>query len=143
MSTTFEAVRDNTLKGLQQWYPESILDRVDRIMVSTNEGAVYVSLNDHENTPDDHVVVANVWRTIAYEVPVTPALTKWVATDGADFLLGQVSLVSLRDGLCEAVFSSRLLVGDDANPIGAAVAATLESANELKDVFVAEFDGLL
>jgi hypothetical protein len=36
-----------------------------------------------------------------------------------------------------------LLVGDDANPIGAAVAATLESANELKDLFVAEFDGLL
>jgi hypothetical protein len=143
MNSTFIATRDAILTGLQEWYPESVLDGDNRIMIMSPTGAAYVSLIEHENTPGDSVVVAAIGKVIAYEVSVTPEVTTWVATEGSNFLIGHVTLINLRDGVCDAAFTSSLLVGSDLNPIGAAVAATLESTSELEELFVTTFDGSL
>ena len=138
-----ETVTNAVLKEVQRWYPDSILDRDNRVMVSSHHGAAYVDIGEHSPGEGDVFYIAQVWAHIAFDVERTPELFEWLAVSGSDFLLGHVVLEEGEDGYAVALFRNRLDITNSLDALGSSVAAVIESAHELGSEFEDRGFGLL
>jgi hypothetical protein len=110
----------------------------DGDFVVRNESAV-VFVRVTEGFGDGGVVVRANCPMVA-DVPVTPELTMWVATEGQNFIIGSVSLDVRENGLGWLHFR-QTIIGDDLDEselMGTIIPVALTSNrldNELRDRF--------
>lgn len=88
-----------------------------------------------------HVMV-KVWATILVDVPRSPGLFKWVATEGQDWMMGGTRVVLGDDGNCTLLYVYTL-AGETLDPgeFKNAVMAVATTANHLDDVAQEKFGG--
>ncbi len=87
--------------------------------------------------------VVHMWAPIARDVPASPELYKWAATEGQDKIFGAVAIGDSDDGRTCTVAYSETLLGDylDTAELMTSLLAVLFIADQLDDEVVAKFGG--
>jgi len=90
----------------------------------------------------DEVTLVRTWSIMLRDVPLTPEVYRWVATEGQAFFFGRAQLFEEEGGKGSIHFSHNLL-GDFLDPeeLQWAVIALGNSANELDDQLQSRFGG--
>ena len=115
-----------------------------RIWINIEDGNIPTS----EKTKSWHLkhdiphVMVKIWATILVNVPRSPALFKWVATEGQNWILGGTRVVLGDDGDCTLLFAYTL-AGETLDPgeFKNAVMSVATTANHLDDIAQEKFGG--
>jgi hypothetical protein len=139
---------------------EEIAPKVQRILVAgfndvrlTKDGGFALSAGsttayvepkdwapDSEGNPRSLV---RVWAPIGHDVPITPELYKWAATEGQSKWFGSVTVMPDEEGKLAFMMFDLTLLGDFLDPaeLVNAVGAILFTADELDDIVHDKFGG--
>ena len=148
-----EIVHGKVSRYLKEIFPKSTeLDNksftipfeTTRIWISIEEGNIPKSEKSkdwHVNHDIPHVFV-KVWAAILVAAPRSPALFKWVATEGQNWMLGGTRVVLGDDGECSLIFVYNL-AGETLDPgeFKNAVMSVATTANHLDDIAQEKFGG--
>lgn len=114
------------------------IDRDGDFTFQAGSSRVFVRVVDWGNGD----TVVNVWAIVAAEVPATPDLFRFIATETDSYMLGHLGCQLGDDGSALVTFSYRILgnVLDEEELMHAAVAVA-STADKIDDEVVAQFGG--
>ena len=143
--STLDSVKMKVQRILTDGLGKVEVDRDGDYIVRYESAVTFVSVYlQQEDDPDSDVVI-RCYSLMVVEVPVTPAVFKWVATEGQDFAFGGSYMV-MRDDEKECFIGFRYtIVGNDLDPheLVSAVIRVTTTANRLDDELKAKFGGRL
>jgi hypothetical protein len=87
--------------------------------------------------------LVRVWAPIGRDVPITPELFRWAATEGQSKWFGSVTVIENEDGKTAFLMFDHTLLGDFVDPaeLVNAVGAVLFTADELDEIVHDRFGG--
>lgn len=87
-------------------------------------------------------ILVKIWATILVNVPRSPGLFKWVATEGQNWMLGGTRVVLGDEGECSLLFTYSI-AGETMDPgeFKNAVMSVVTVANHLDDIAQEKFGG--
>ena len=148
-----DVVHGKVARYLKEIFPKAT-ERDDKSFTVPFESTrIWISIEDYnipksEKTKAWHLkhdmphILVKVWATILVQVPRSPGLFKWVATEGQEWMLGGTQVVLGEDGDCTLLFVYSL-AGETLDPgeFKNAVMAVATSANHLDDIVQEKFGG--
>ena len=152
--TEIEVVATKVSRYLSEIFPAAKKLSDFKFSVSFESTNIWIriekgSIPKSEKTKNFHLkhdiphVVVRVWATILIDVPRSPGLFKWVATEGQEWILGGTRVVLGDDGDCSLIFSYSL-AGETLDPgeFKNAVLSVGVTADHLDDIAQAKFGGM-
>lgn len=87
--------------------------------------------------------IVRIWAPLGRDVPPTPELFRWAATEGQSKWFGSVTVVEGEEGKNAFVMFDHTLLGDFVDPaeVSTAVRAIISTADELDDIVHDKFGG--
>ena len=140
---TVDDVKAKVQRILQANLNRVEIDRDGDFMVRHESAVVFVRVL--EGFGEDGVIV-RVNCPLVVDVPVTPELTLWVATEGQDYIIGSTQLVIREDGTGWLFFAQNIIADDldESELMGTIFGVTFTSNdldNELRDRFGGQLFG--
>ena len=148
-----EIVANKVERYLKEIFPSAQKTAEGKFSVAFESTRIWIYIDDgnvpkSERTKAWHLkhdipnVLVKVWATILVEVPRSPALFKWVATEGQNWMLGGTRVVLGNDGECDLLFGYHMS-GETLDPgeFKNGVMAVATTANHLDDIAQEKFGG--
>lgn len=138
---TAEQVRNKVLRMMANNFEVKVDDDGD-IVVRHESAICWVSVSGWHEQEGRNTIV-RVRAPILWEVPITPAVYQWVATEGQGYLFGAVR-VALEQGKSTGnLWFTHTLLGDnlDEPELETTVVCVLGDANRLDDELQKKFGG--
>ncbi len=130
-------VKDRVQKMLTEFVGSVRIDSDGDFGFTYESAVVYVRAFEWEDS-----IVLRIFSQFLRDVPLTPELYRWVATDGQDFLFGNTALVEFENGIGRLDFGTYLLADYlDTEELRTAVSAVAVTADRLDDELMARFGG--
>ena len=135
---TVADVKDKVQRILADALGSVSIDKDGDFHVRDGSAVVFI----HVYALDSGVSMINVYSIALSNVPLTPELYRWVATEGQAFRFGRCMVAEGDNGLGRMMMTHTLL-GDylDAEELKWAVFALLSTADDLDDQLKARFGG--
>lgn len=131
-------VKDKVQRILADALGSVSIDNEGDFLVRFDSAVVFVRVG----TLKDDVSLVRSWSIMLSEVPLTPEVYRWAATEGQVYFFGKARVYEDENGLGRIHFEHTLL-GDFLDPeeLKWAVIALGQTANELDDQLQARFGG--
>ena len=131
-------VKDKVQRILTEEFGSVSIDRDGDFFVRFGSTKVFIAVKGVNET----TTFVNSFAFILEDVPLTPEVYRWAATDGQDYRFGHAKVIERDNGLGRIVFQ-HVLLGDflDAEELKWAVIALGQAADELDDELKARFGG--
>lgn len=135
---TVEQVKEKVQRILVEALGSVSIDKDGDFFVRHESTVVYVRVSELR---DDATIVKS-WAILLNDVPLTPEVYRWVATEGQEYFFGHARLVETEEGKGRIQFE-HILLGDylDPDELEWAVIALGNTADQLDDELKAKFGG--
>ena len=143
--TMIEEVRKKVQRILTDELGRVEIDRDGDYVLHHESAVVFVSLRAMGDKPDSNIVI-NAFAPLVINVPLTPDVYKWVATEGQHYFFGHCQLFENDDNkkLGRILFGYAIVGNDlDPNELQNLIGITMLTANELDDMLKDKFGGQL
>ena len=135
---TVEQVKEKVQRILVEALGSVSIDKDGDFFVRHDSTVVYVRVSELR---DDATIVKS-WAILLNDVPLTPEVYRWVATEGQEYFFGHARLVETEEGKGRIQFE-HILLGDflDPDELEWAVIALGNTTDQLDDELKAKFGG--
>jgi hypothetical protein len=143
--TMIEEVRKKVQRILTDELGRVEIDRDGDYVLHHESAVVFVSLRAMGDKPDSNIVIS-AFSPLVVNVPLTPDVYKWVATEGQHYFFGHCQLFENDDNdkLGRILFGHAIVGNDlDPNELQNLIGITMLTANELDDMLKDKFGGKL
>lgn len=148
-----ELVKSKVARYLKEIFPSAKQNEQSHWTVSFESTRVWIAIekgfvpksDKNKNWHMKHDIpniLVKVWATILVNVPRSPGLFKWVATEGQNWMLGGTRVVLGNEGECSLIFTYSI-AGETMDPgeFKNAVMSVVTVANHLDDIAQEKFGG--
>lgn len=148
-----ELVKSKVARYLKEIFPSAEQNEQSHWTVSFESTRVWIAIekgfipksDKNKNWHMKHDIpniLVKVWATILVNVPRSPGLFKWVATEGQNWMLGGTRVVLGNEGECSLLFTYSI-AGETMDPgeFKNAVMSVVTVANHLDDIAQEKFGG--
>jgi hypothetical protein len=121
------------------------IDRDGDFVLHHESAVVFVSLREMSDKPDANIVI-NAFCPMVINVPLTPEVYKWVATEGQHYFFGHCQIFENDDNekLGRILFGYSIVGNDlDPNELQNLIFLTMSTGNKLDDMLKDKFGGKL
>ena len=121
------------------------IDRDGDYVLHHESAVVFVALREFDDSPDANIVI-NAFCPLVVNVPLTPDVYRWVATEGQQFFFGHCQLFENDDNdkLGRILFGYSIVGNDlDPNELINLVFVAMVTGNQLDDMLKDKFGGTL
>ena len=143
--TMIEEVRKKVQRILTDEFGRVEIDRDGDYVLHHESAVVFVSLREMGDKPDSNIVV-RAFSPLVVDVPLTPDVYKWVATEGQQFFFGHCQLLEDDDNpkLGRILFGYSIVGNDlDPNELLNLIFVAMVTGNQLDDMLKDKFGGKL
>lgn len=143
--TMIEDVRKKVQRILTDEFSRIEIDRDGDYVLHHESAVVFVTLLSKGDKEDSNIVV-RAFCPLVVDVPLTPDVYKWVATEGQHFYFGHCQLFENDDNpkLCRILFGYSIVGNDlDPNELINLVFVAMVTGNQLDNMLKDKFGGQL
>jgi len=140
-----EDVRKKVQRILTDMIGRVEIDRDGDYVLHHESAVVFVSLREMSDKPDTNIVI-NAYCPMVINVPLTPEVYKWVATEGQHYFFGRCQIFENDDNkkLGRILFGYSIVGNDlDPNELENLIFLTMSTGNQLDDMLKDKFGGKL